>query len=92
METIREMIARLEAEVAAMRGWIEVEGAEDGAHLAGGHLACRVDAVEFDDDAGFRARIPYSSVVAIRFGRPGETEPLATFAPPPAAPVLRAAG
>ncbi|HWJ73184.1 MAG TPA: hypothetical protein VNX29_08475 [Kaistia sp.] len=92
METVREMIARIDADMQAAAGWIEIERRDDGAHLASGALRCQADAVEFDDDAGLTTRIPYGQVVAIRFGRQGETMPLATLAAPSSVVPLRAAG
>ncbi len=92
METVREMIARIGAAVEADAGWIEIERAEDGPHLASGRLRCQADRVEFDDDAGFLTAIPYSSVIAIRYGRQGDAMPLAVLAAPRVVVPLRAAG
>ncbi|SHG29731.1 hypothetical protein SAMN02745157_3947 [Kaistia soli DSM 19436] len=92
METVREMIARIDAEMQAAAGWLEIERLEDGPHLASSGVRCQADAVEFDDDAGFTTRIPYGSVVAIRFGRQGEAMPLATLAAPRVVVPLRATG
>ena len=91
METVRDMIARIEAERAAIAGWVEIEENSAGAHLASGRVACHADAVEFEDDAGFTTRIAYGSVVAIRFGRQGEATPLANLPAPQQAAPLRAA-
>lgn len=92
METVREMIARIDAEMRASCGWIEIEASADGPHLASGNLRCHAESVEFDDDAGFTTEIAYASVVAIRFGRQGEAMPLATLAAPRAVVPFRAAG
>ncbi len=92
METVREMIARIDARMQADAGWIEIEHCEDGPLLASGALRCHADTVEFDDDAGFTTTVPYRQVTAIRYGRQGEAMPLATLTAPSAAMPLRAAG
>ncbi len=92
METVREMIARIDARMQADAGWIEIEHLEDGPLLASGALRCHAEAVEFDDDAGFTTTVPYRHVVAIRYGRQGEAMPLARLTAPSAVVPFRATG
>lgn len=70
-ETVRELIARIDGEIRDQAGWLEIVEAGEGAHLAGGPVRCRADAVEFDDDSGFTTVIPYAAVVALHYGRQG---------------------
>ncbi|MCX5480580.1 hypothetical protein OSH08_16375 [Kaistia geumhonensis] len=92
METVREMIARIDAEMASVCGWIEIEHVDEGASLASGRLTCQAEAVEFEDDAGFRVRVPYASVSAVRFGRQGEESMLGMIPAPRSVIPFRAVG
>ncbi len=59
-------------------------------------VACRAGpaalAVEFEDDAGFRVRVPYASVSAVRFGRQGEDTMLGMMPAPRSVIPFRAVG
>lgn len=70
-ETVRELIARLSAEIERDDGWMEIDLVDDGPCLVGGSIVCGAEIVEFDDDSGFRAAVPYDLVCAVRTGRQG---------------------
>ncbi len=81
-ESVRELIARLCAEMDQGTTWLEIDRQEDGSHLVAGSVQCHAEAVEFDEDSGLHMVIPFSSLVALRYGRQGseggETVSMAT--------------
>ena len=71
-DAMRNWVARIAADIESRSGWLAFEAADGSDRLVAGALACRDDAVEFEDDSGLTSELAYEAILAVRTGRQGE--------------------
>ena len=71
-ETLAQTIARVHGEARKANHWLAIEKVGGGAYLiSGDDLTCHADSVEFTEEGGFHAVVPYAQIISIEVRRRG---------------------
>jgi len=70
-ETIAQTIARVHGDARKSNHWLAIEKIGGGAYMIGDDLTCHADSVEFTDEGGVHAVVPYAQIISIEVRRRG---------------------
>ena len=71
-ETLAQTIARVHGDARKSNHWLAIEKVGGGTYLiSGDDLSCHADSLEFTDEGGFHAVVPYAQIISIEVRRRG---------------------
>ena len=69
-ETLAQTIARVYGDAWKTNHWLAIEKVGGGTYLiSSDDLTCHADSVEFTDEGGFHAVVPYAQIISIEVRR-----------------------